>query len=204
MKEKTNHYWNAELGSEFFISKIHVYFEDESYDFFSSDAVFSKDRADFGSLVLASEALLRLKDEKAKILDLGCGYGLIGILIALNRQGICVDMVDISERALELSKLNIQSLGLEDRINVMFSDKYVSIHDSYDMILTNPPIRTGKKNVHQILAESYTHLRSAGVFMCVIQKKQGALSAVKLLKSVYGNCDIVKKSKGYYVLCSKK
>jgi 16S rRNA (guanine1207-N2)-methyltransferase len=164
--------------------------------------VFSKHRVDYGSAVLIKQAGELTDLPAGKILDLGCGYGPIGLFAAKNWPDRQVDLTDINERALALAKHNQTANGIKNA-NVFASNIYEQIEDSYALILTNPPIRAGKEVVSAILAEAKNHLVANGQILCVIQKKQGEPSAKRLLTQTFGNCQILKRDKGYYVLQSR-
>lgn len=168
---------------------------------FNSDSgVFSKTFIDYGSRVLLDA--VEIKDAQT-LLDLGCGYGTLGITLkALNPQ-LHVTMVDVNRRAISLAKENITCNNL-DNIDVYESNIYENVDGTFDMILSNPPIRAGKKVVHTILEEAYDHLNEGGRLVVVIRKKQGAPSAKAKMEEVFSNCEILKKDKGYYILQSYK
>lgn len=136
---------------------------------------------------------------KENILDVGTGYGPIGLFAAKFWPDQVVDMIDVNERGLDLAKRNAQ-LNHIDNVNIYASDIYSQVDKRYGLILTNPPIRAGKKVVSTILAEAKNHLVKAGVLLVVIQKKQGEPSARKLMEATFGNCEIVTRDKGYYIL----
>ena len=166
---------------------------------FNTDAgVFSKLRVDYGSGVLI-KSMKDIDFPKENILDVGTGYGPIGLFAAKFWPDQVVDMIDVNERGLDLAKRNAQ-LNHIDNVNIYASDIYSQVDKRYGLILTNPPIRAGKKVVSTILAEAKEHLVKAGVLLVVIQKKQGEPSARKLMEATFGNCEIVTRDKGYYIL----
>ena len=170
---------------------------------FTTDAgVFSKLRVDYGSGVLI-KAMKNVDFPKDGILDVGTGYGPMGLFAAKFWPDQEVDMVDVNERALDLAKRNAQFNRI-DNVNIYQSDIYEKVDKKYGLIITNPPIRAGKKVVDQILTEAKDHLVKNGVLLVVIQKKQGAPSAEKKMAEVFGNVEIVTKDKGYYILRSVK
>lgn len=172
---------------------------------FTTDAgVFSKLRIDYGSGVLI-KTMRDIDFPADNILDVGTGYGPIGLFAAKFWPDQDVDMVDVNERALSLAKRNAKFNHI-DNVNIYSSDVYeqVSNDKKYGLILTNPPIRAGKKVVDAILTGAFNHLVSGGSILAVIQKKQGAPSARKLLEKTYGNCEILARDKGYYILRSIK
>ncbi|MFC3750466.1 class I SAM-dependent methyltransferase [Paenibacillus sp. GCM10012306] len=169
---------------------------------FTSDAgVFSKGDIDYGSRVLIE--MMEIPDGSA-VLDVGCGYGPIGISAAHLVPGGHVTMVDINSRAVELARENAQQNGIRN-VTVMESDVLSVLKDQkFDVILTNPPIRAGKAVVHQIFEEAYEHLEVGGSLWVVIQKKQGAPSAVTKLESLFSEVEEVGKDKGYRILRAQK
>ncbi|QNQ81428.1 class I SAM-dependent methyltransferase [Lactobacillus sp. PV034] len=176
--------------------------DDFNLKFYTDAGVFSKLRIDYGSGVL----IKAMKDQEfpaAGILDVGCGYGPIGLFAAKFWPEQEVDMVDVNERALALAKRNAKLNGI-DNVKIYCSDGYEKVTQNYGLILTNPPIRAGKKVVDEILTGAYDHLVTDGLLLAVLQKKQGAPSAKKLMNQTFGNCEIIKRDKGYYILASRK
>lgn len=174
----------------------------QTFRFTSDRGVFSKKEVDFGSRVLIDS--FEVNNVKGPILDVGCGYGPIGLTIAKLRPGEQVHMVDVNERALALSEKNAKANGINN-VQIYQSSCYsnVKIND-FSTILTNPPIRAGKKIVHEILEGAYNHLVEQGELWVVIQKKQGAPSALAKLESLFEEVEVVEKKKGYYIIRAKK
>lgn len=166
--------------------------------FTTDNAVFSKRTVDYGSRVLL-EAFNNDHVPSGDLLDLGCGYGPIGLTVALQNPDRTVDMVDVNERALGLAQRNAQQNRIGN-VHVFQSDRYDNVTKQYAAILTNPPVRAGKDVVTDMLSGAKVHLVSGGTLTVVLQKKQGAPSAKKLMTETFGNCEIIKKDKGYYIL----
>lgn len=164
--------------------------------------VFSKNRVDYGSGVLI-EQMLEQDLPGGNILDVGCGYGPIGLFAAKKWPDRRVDMVDVNERAMDLARRNAAANGAGN-VNIFASDRYQAVTGQYAMIVTNPPIRAGKAIWSSILTEAKDHLTDGGILLVVIQKKQGAPSAKKLMAASLGNCEILTRDKGYYILKSVK
>lgn len=164
--------------------------------------VFSKNRVDYGSGVLI-EQMLDQDLPGGNILDVGCGYGPIGLFAAKKWPDRQVDMVDVNERAMDLARRNAAANGAGN-VNIFASDRYQEVTGQYAMIVTNPPIRAGKAIWSSILSEAKDHLLEGGILLVVIQKKQGAPSAKKLMAAAFGNCEILTRDKGYYILKSVK
>ena len=133
------------------------------------------------------------------LLDLGCGYGVIGVTLGRRYPGLSVTMSDVNERAVELSRRNAQRSGVQAQ--VMQSDGYASIpFRRYDWILQNPPIRAGKSVIYAMFAEGARRLEPNGALWLVIRKQQGAESAAAYLKTLFGQVEAVTKKGGYWVL----
>ena len=164
--------------------------------------VFSKHYIDFGSFTML-EAFTP-NNIKAPILDMGCGYGPIGIVVSTLYDHDVV-MVDINERAIDLTKKNILSNGAS-KAQAQKSYLYDSLDENikFSSIITNPPIRAGKAIVHKIYEDAYKFLENSGELWVVIQKKQGAPSSQTKMTEIFGNCEVVCKNKGYYILKSFK
>ena len=171
-----------------------------SFTFFSDNGVFSKKSIDYGSKLLLESYL---KDDTAsrKVLDVGCGYGFIGTVISIVN-GSYVDMVDVNKRAVHLTKRNIKKYD-NFKGSVFLSDAYSEVKDTYDVIITNPPIRVGKQKLLEILTGAFDHLNEDGVLYFVIRKDQGALSIKKILENDR-IVETINKDKGYFIYKVKK
>ncbi|MBB6636515.1 class I SAM-dependent methyltransferase [Cohnella thailandensis] len=169
----------------------------------TSDAgVFSRDGVDYGSRVLIEHMDI---PADASVLDLGCGYGPIGLTAARLAPRGHVTMVDINERAVSLAAENAKRNGIAN-ISAMQSDIYAAVEGRrFDVILSNPPIRAGKVVVHRILTEAAEHLNPGGSLWIVIQNKQGAPSARAKLEEVFGEEQVeeIGKDKGYRIYRAK-
>lgn len=163
--------------------------------------VFSKENLDFGTRVLLES--LDLSHAFNTIIDMGCGYGPIGIYVAKNQPKARVIMADINERAVYLAQENAR-LNKVKNVFIMVSDLFEKISEKADLIITNPPIRTGKKTIFKLYEDAYKHLVDGGFFYVVIQKKQGAPSTFEKLQVLFNSVTILKKEKGYWVLLAQK
>ncbi|WP_074481752.1 class I SAM-dependent methyltransferase [Streptococcus equinus] len=194
----TKMYYAENPDSAHDIHELKVTLLGESFTFLTDSGVFSKKMVDYGSQVL----LNTLDFEKGKtLLDLGCGYGPLGISLA-KVQGVKPTMVDINNRAIDLAKQNAQKNGI--CADIFQSNIYEKVNGTFDYIISNPPIRAGKQVVHTIISESINYLNAGGNLTIVIQKKQGAPSAKAKMEEVFGNVEILKRDKGYYILRSEK
>ena len=172
-----------------------------NFKFTTDIGVFSKREVDFGSRLLVESYTAPEVD--GNILDVGCGYGPIGLSLAKSYVNRNIHMVDVNQRALELSRKNAQDNKISN-VTIYESFCYEGVTSEFASILSNPPIRAGKKVVHAIIEEAKEYLVENGELWIVIQKKQGAPSAKAKMEEVYGNCEVVAKDKGYFILKSIK
>lgn len=170
----------------------------KNFTFFTDNGVFSKNKLDYGTRFLLE--VLTTENIGDKVLDVGCGYGPIGIYISkvFNSH---VDMIDVNKRAVHLCQMNIKENNVN--CNAFVSDCYEKVDDFYDTIITNPPIRAGKKIIYEIVMNACNHLIENGVLYIVIRKDQGAKSMISDLKKIY-NVEVLDKSKGFFVIKCKK
>lgn len=171
------------------------------FTFQSDRGVFSKNEVDFGSRLLIETFVM--PNVSGDVLDVGCGYGPIGLTIAKEFERK-VQMIDINERAIELAKDNARLNGVTN-VNIYQSNLFENVKDQkFAAVLTNPPIRAGKQVVHEIFDKSYDYLVNGGELWIVIQKKQGAPSAIEKLKELFSEVEVVEKKKGYYIIMARK
>lgn len=196
-----DHYFSNSPSSKSDRKKIEFTLKGHRFVFLSDHGVFSKSEVDFGSRVLIES--FTAPDVEGDILDVGCGYGPIGLSLAKEYKERMVHMVDVNERALGLAKENAGNNGLNN-VCIYQSNVYEQVEGQYAVILSNPPIRAGKQVVHDILEKAYDHLLPDGELWIVIQKKQGAPSAMKKLEELFSEVEVVEKKKGYYIIKSKK
>lgn len=170
---------------------------------FETDAgVFSKSEVDFGSRVLIDA--FEAPDLDGPILDIGCGYGPIGLSIAKANEGKTVHMVDVNTRAIQLAEKNAAANGIQN-VRIYESDGLSAVDTAnFAAIITNPPIRAGKETIFRFYNESYEKLVSKGELWIVIQKKQGAPSTFSYLEEIFGQVDLVDKARGYWIIKATK
>ena len=172
--------------------------------FTSDNGVFSKHTVDFGSELLVESYDIPEQFQKASLLDIGCGYGTMGLAYGKAYPELSIEMIDVNERALVLAQENAKKNGIHN-VDIHESNLYDSVKKSqYEIIISNPPIRAGKIVVHTILEKAYDYLAENGQLVIVIQKKQGAPSAQKKMEEVFGNCERIQWDKGYWILVSTK
>lgn len=174
----------------------------EKIQFQTDSGVFSKNEVDFGSRLLIEA--FEDSSVEGPILDVGCGYGPIGIAVAKSFPQKKVHMVDVNERAIELAKKNA-ARNNADNVEIYESDGLSSVkEEGFSAILTNPPIRAGKETVFRFYEEASAKLAPGGSIWVVIQKKQGAPSTKEKLTELFGNCRVADKKKGYFIFEARK
>ncbi len=189
------HYFsNEKLPSN--IKKINLDIYSHTFVFSADNGVFSKEHIDYGSKFLLEQ--IDMSSVGEKVLDVGCGYGTFGIVIA-KATGKRVDMVDVNIRALHLAEMNAKDNNVGHLVKIYESSCYSNVVDKYDTIVTNPPIRAGKKIVYEILFGAKERLNENGKLYLVIRKEQGAKSLISDLEKEY-NVEVLDKSKGFFAI----
>jgi 16S rRNA (guanine1207-N2)-methyltransferase len=172
------------------------------FRFKTDNGVFSKREVDFGSRLLIES--FEMPDADGLVLDVGCGYGPIGLSVAKDYPDRTIHMIDVNERAIELAKGNADQNQIRN-VEIYESDRLLNVKErNFAAILTNPPIRAGKKTVHDIFEQSHEHLVSNGELWVVIQKKQGAPSAIDKMKELFTAVETIDKTKGYFIIKATK
>lgn len=178
---------------------IDICFNGEMFKFVTDSGVFSK-----GTLDKGTQILLNSIDEPlhGNVLDLGCGWGAVGIILAKLYPKINVIMADVNKRAVELANINAK----KNRVlaNIVESNGFENIDGSFDYIFLNPPIRAGKKIVYDLFSGAAKHLKPEGAFYIVIRKRQGAPSAKEYLKNIFENVDTINRKAGYHIIKCKE
>lgn len=170
-------------------------FDNREFCIYSDNGVFSKDRFDYGTRVLLEN--IDIHSLCGKVLDLGCGTGVVGLILGTLNKNIYIDMVDVNERAIELARENIKLNNLNN--NIFISDVYSNVNDKYDFIITNPPIRAGKDVVRRFLLSAKDYLGDNGTLYFVMRKDHGVKSMIKELEKMY-IVEVICRDKGFYIV----
>ncbi len=195
-----SHYFENDTDLKSNIRELKYTYNSSFFTFLSDNGVFSKKGIDYGSKLLL-ETYLKENITNVNVLDVGCGYGFIGIVIGVLADSY-VDMIDINKRAVHLTKRNMKKYkGFNG--SAFVSDAFSEVKKQYDVIITNPPIRVGKDKLLEILTESIEHLNKDGSLYFVIRKNQGALSIKKILEEK-NKVEVLNRDKGYYIFKIKK
>ena len=177
---------------------------DKKYVFRSCKDVFSKSEIDYGSRVLINTIDDHAEEYSGDILDMCCGYGTISIVMTHRMAGINIDMCDINATAVELARENVNLNNCDNIGDIFVSDAYQNVKRQYNHIVSNPPIKVGKKVLFGIVGGAKDFLIDGGSITVVIKKNLGADSLKKYMVEVFGNCEILERDKGYYILRSIK
>ena len=190
-----SHYFENDKNLKSEIREISYKYSSSFFTFYSDNGVFSKKNIDYGSKLLL-ETYLKENITNVSVLDVGCGYGFIGIVISVLTDSY-VDMVDVNKIAVHLTNRNIKRYPKFNG-SAFISDAYQNIKNKYNVIITNPPIRVGKTKLLEILEGAFDHLEKDGTLYFVIRKDQGALSIKKILEE-QRKVEIINKDKGYFI-----
>jgi len=192
-----SHYFVNDDNIKSDIKELRAIIRGMEFKFLTDNGVFSKHGLDFATRSLLET--IDLTRIHGRVLDFGCGYGPIGIFLAKNTDAT-IDMVDVNKRSIALSRRN--ALLNNVSVNIFESDIYSNVNNKYDFIITNPPIRVGKKILYDILFKAKEHLNRDGELWLVISKDQGAKSLARDLEKGY-DVEIVDKIKGFYIISCK-
>ncbi len=196
-----SHYYINDSKLDHEVKSYETKINNIDFTFFTDRGVFSKDKLDFGSRVLLETVIL--KDSQKTVIDMGCGYGAIGLCLAKMYSDKHVYLYDVNERAVEMAIKN-QKENEIDNVSIETSQLFDNVKIKADVVVTNPPIRAGKQIVFNLYDEAYSNLNKGGVLYAVIQKKQGAPSSVAHLEEIFHNCTVLEKKNGYWILFAQK
>lgn len=195
------HYFTSNPTTNYDPMLISAILRDRLYKFYTSQSVFSKKRIDPGTKLLIETMIL---PKEGTILDLGCGYGAIGIVAASINPKLNVIMTDINSRSIELAKLNLKKNGVKN-VQVKKGNLYDPVKDLvFNCILLNPPISAGMNVVKTMIIKAPKKLITQGLFQMVIRSKIGANVFPELFQKTFGNFEIISRAAGYRVLLGKK
>ena len=203
-RNNMRHYFVPSSHSEDEYFTFKAKFDDQEFVFRSCPDIFSKNELDYGSLVLVNSVLEHKKEFGGKIMDMCCGYGTIAMLLSKFIDAEYY-MSDINTTAVDLAKYNVKSNNCNIEIeNITSGNLFEGIKQKFNHIVSNPPIKVGKKYLLEFVDGSYKHLEDRGTLTLVIKKNLGAGSLKDYLTNLFGNCEVWERDKGYYILHSIK
>lgn len=198
--DSTQHYYTARPDVAHDPGLIEYTFGSKTLRFHTDAGVFAKHRVDYGSDLL-NRSVPPLTGE---VLDMGCGYGAIGLSLASANPTANFTLVDINERAAQLALRNKKENNIKN-VKILAGDGFAAVPDQrFDTVVINPPIRAGKAVIYELFQDAHAALSPGGAIYVVIQKKQGAPSAKDFLGDLFGNCDVIERGAGFWILKSTK
>ncbi len=199
--ESSNHYFSAYPKSKAKFGIIHTYLRGRCFKFLTASGVFSKKRVDLGTRLLIESMIL---PEKGYVLDIGCGYGAVGVAAATFNPSLHVIMVDVNERAVWLAKQNIENNRISNA-EVRRGRLYEPVKNSaFNCVLSNPPVSAGMETVKAIIVEAPKHMANKAFFQMVVRSKIGRKRLRILLEEAFGNVEILARKSGYRIFISEK
>jgi len=198
----TDHYFTAQPAARSQPTQFTISVREVELTLTSDRGVFSHGRLDDGTLRLLKKMEL---PETGDFLDLGCGYGVIGLVAAKLRPDAQVTMVDINERATKLAADNARANGISN-VEVLTGDAPQVLGErQFDVVLCNPPVRVGKSKLYELIADAAERLRPGGVLWMVIHTRQGAKTHLREMAPMFSECETVSRKWGYRVFkCEKQ
>ena len=195
-----DHYYTASPESAHEARSFRTVFARRTLAFDTDAGVFSKQHVDPGSELLC-RALP--EDIAGRVLDMGCGWGAMTIMTLARFPKCIVTMADVNERALSLAVSNVKKNFME--ATALLSDGFEKVEGEFDVVITNPPIRAGKAVIYKMFEDAKAHLVPGGRLYLVVRKQQGAPSALKFLKELYGAAEVIEREGGYWIIeCVKE
>jgi len=201
MPSFSNHYFTEHPKSKAQLRIVYTYLRGMQFQFLTASGVFSKKRVDLGTRLLIESMIL---PENGCVLDMGCGYGAVGIAAAVFNPKLHVVMVDINERAVKLTRKNAK-INNAQNVTVKRSRLYDSIKDfTFNCILSNPPVSAGMETVKAIITNAPKHMATNALFQIVLKSKVGGKRLFNIMENTFGNVNILARKSGYRVLISEK
>ena len=189
------HYYTKNPGVEHDERRVIFEILDMKLQCTTDSGVFSREGLDMGTRIL----LEALPEVKGRALDLGCGWGPVGVALGKKYPAAELVLTDVNERAADLARRNLRDNGVTNA-SVVCGEGFESVEGAFDLIALNPPIRAGKAVIYELFADAAAHLKPGGALYIVIRKQQGAESAQKYLQTIYRDVERVARDKGYWVL----
>lgn len=198
-----SHYYFEKQTSPLKLKKIKAFLRGHNLEFFTAPGVFSKDKIDKGTEILINNSIIK---NGWSVLDMGCGYGAIGISTAKAFPNNKITMSDVNERALKLTKINIKLNNINNKnknIKIIKSDIFDKIKNKFNTILLNPPQTAGKKICFKMIHDSKDHLKKKGLLQLVARHNKGGKALSEKMKEVFGNLTTITKKSGYRIYVSE-
>lgn len=193
------HYYSEKQTSPLRLEKLKSVLRGRLFEFYSGSGVFSKKKVDNGTRVLVENCIV---EDGWKVLDLGCGYGVVGVVTAKIFPRTTVLMVDVNKRALKLAKMSLELNNIENT-EARYSDLYSAVKEKFNTIIVNPPMTAGRKLCFRIIEEAKEHLEKEGLLQLIAKHRKGGKMLGEKMLEVFGNMEEKAKSGGYRLYISK-
>jgi 16S rRNA (guanine1207-N2)-methyltransferase len=195
-----DHYFSVEPKSQDRFGLIKTHLCGRKFEFLTSSSVFSKTRVDTGTQLLVESMVL---PQKGCVLDIGCGYGVVGIVAGTFNKTLKVVMSDVNMRAVRLAKRNVE-MNRVFNAEVRYGYCYEPVAElRFDAVLSNPPVSAGMDIVKAIITGAPSVMAANGSFQMVIRSKIGAKTLPELFRATFGNCNVLARESGFRVLIGK-
>jgi len=199
--EEPDHYFVAHPKSKMRLGMICTNLRGIHFEFLTASGVFSKKHVDLGTRLLIESMVL---PREGYVLDIGCGYGAVGIAAAIFNPDLRVIMVDVNERAVRLARQNAEKNYISN-IEVRRGYLYEPVKDlTFNCVLSNPPVSAGMETVKAIISEAPEHMASKATFQMVMKSKIGGKRLLMVFEEAFGNVEVLARKSGYRVLVSNK
>ncbi len=191
------HYFTSKPKSDERFGLVRSCLCGKSFEFLTSSSVFSKTKIDLGTQLLIEAMVL---PQTGSILDIGCGYGAVGIAAATFNPNLLVVMTDVNIRAVRLARKNLE-LNKVTNAEVKYGQLYEPVKGLiFNCVLSNPPVSAGMETVRAIVKQAPKVMATKATFQMVIRSKIGAKALPTLFKEIFGNCEVLARESGYRVL----
>jgi 16S rRNA (guanine1207-N2)-methyltransferase len=201
MTKKPEHYFAEVPKSEAKLGMVHTRLRGEPFKFITASSVFSKKQVDLGTRLLIETMQL---PDKGNVLDVGCGYGAVGIAAAASNPRLHVVMTDVNMRAVQLARRNTKINNVR-KAEVRHGYLYEPIKDlTFNCVLSNPPVSAGMETVKALITQAPQVMTAEATFQMVIRSKIGAKTLPSVFNEAFGNCRVLERKSGYRVLLAKK
>ena len=181
------------------LRKIKARLRGNELGFYAGAGVFSSSRVDRGTEILVDYSILK---DGQRILDLGCGYGAVGLSVAKAFPNAEIVMTDVNARAVSLARMNAEMLKLKN-VHVVQGDLFVNVTGKFDVILLNPPQSAGRELCYAMMGGAHERLSKGGSLQLIARNKKGGEMLGKRMMDIFGNLRIIVKKSGYWLYCSE-
>jgi len=199
--EGAEHYFTARPKSRVRLGLIRACLRGKQFEFLTASGVFSKSRLDAGTRLLIECMLL---PDEGLVLDMGCGYGAVGIAAGVFNPRLRVVMVDVNSRAVSLARQNVDR-NCAWNVEVRRGCLYEPVGDlMFDCVVSNPPVAAGMETLKAIICEAPGHMKAKGLLQLVVRSKVGGKRLCSFFEEAFGGVEVLARESGYRVLVSRK